>query len=102
MMAFWIILTGALVAVSCGLLGCFLILRRMSMVGDAISHAVLPGIVISFLLSGSRETIPMLLGAGMTGLLATLIIEYFHRKRSCKQMPLSVSPLPFYSLSEWY
>lgn len=67
-------------AVSCGLLGCFLILRRMSMVGDAISHAVLPGIVISFLLSGSRETIPMLLGAGMTGLLATLIIEYFHRK----------------------
>jgi manganese/zinc/iron transport system permease protein len=52
----------------------------MSMVGDAISHAVLPGIVISFLLSGSRETIPMLLGAGMTGLLATLIIEYFHRK----------------------
>ena len=80
MIAFWIILTGALVAVSCGLLGCFLILRRMSMVGDAISHAVLPGIVISFLLSGSRETIPMLLGAGMTGLLATLIIEYFHRK----------------------
>lgn len=80
MIAFWIILTGALVAVSCGLLGCFLILRRMSMVGDAISHAVLPGIVISFLLSGSRETIPMLLGAGMTGLLATLMIEYFHRK----------------------
>ncbi len=80
MIAFWIILTGALVAVTCGLLGCFLILRKMSMVGDAISHAVLPGIVIAFLLSGSRETLPMLLGAGATGLLATFLIEYFHRK----------------------
>lgn len=80
MIAFWIILTGALVAITCGLLGCFLILRKMSMVGDAISHAVLPGIVIAFLLSGSRETLPMLLGAGATGLLATFIIEYFHRR----------------------
>ncbi len=80
MIAFWIILTGSLVAVTCGLLGCFLILRKMSMVGDAISHAVLPGIVIAFLFSGSRETLPMLLGAGATGLLATFLIEYFHRR----------------------
>lgn len=80
MIAFWIILTGSLVAVTCGLLGCFLILRKMSMVGDAISHAVLPGIVIAFLLSGSREALPMLLGAGATGLLATFLIEYFHRR----------------------
>ncbi|MGO3109521.1 MAG: metal ABC transporter permease [Sphingobacterium sp.] len=80
MIAFWIILTGALVAISCGLLGSFLILRKMSMVGDAISHAVLPGIVIAFLWSGSRDTLPMLLGAGATGLLATFIIEYLHRK----------------------
>ncbi|MGK6352420.1 metal ABC transporter permease [Parapedobacter sp. DT-150] len=80
MIAFWIILTGTLVAVTCGLLGCFLILRKMSMVGDAISHAVLPGIVIAFLLSGSRDTLPMLLGAGATGMLATFLIEYFHRR----------------------
>lgn len=80
MVDFWIILTGALVAVTCGLLGCFLILRRMSMVGDAISHAVLPGIVIAFLWSGSRDTLPMILGAGATGLLATFFIEYLHRK----------------------
>ncbi|AIM39111.1 iron ABC transporter [Sphingobacterium sp. ML3W] len=80
MIAFWIILTGALVAISCGLLGSFLVLRKMSMVGDAISHAVLPGIVIAFLWSGSRDTLPMLLGAGATGLLATFIIEYLHRK----------------------
>jgi len=80
MISFWIILTGSLVAVSCGLLGCFLILRKMSMVGDAISHAVLPGIVIAFLISGSRQPLPMLLGAGATGLLTTFLIEYFHRR----------------------
>lgn len=80
MIAFWIILTGALVAVSCGLLGSFLVLRKMSMVGDAISHAVLPGIVIAFLWSDSRDTPAMLLGAAATGLLATFFIEFLHRR----------------------
>ncbi len=78
--AFWIILTGTLVAICCGLLGCYLILRQMAMVGDAISHAVLPGIVIAFMISGSRESIPMLIGAGLLGIVTTLLIEYFHRK----------------------
>jgi len=78
--AFWIILAGSIVAISCGLLGCFLILRRMAMVGDAISHAVLPGIVISFLLSGSRDTMTMFLGAGVIGIFTTFLIEFFHKK----------------------
>ena len=60
--AFWIILTGSLVATTSGLLGCFLVLRKMALVGDAISHAVLPGIAIAFLISGSRSSVPMLLG----------------------------------------
>lgn len=80
MEAFWIILTGSLVAITCGLLGCFLILRQMVMVGDAISHAVLPGIVIAFLLSESRETLPMLIGAAALGVVTTLLIELFYRK----------------------
>ena len=78
--SFWIILTGSIVAISCGLLGCFLILRKMAMVGDAISHAVLPGIVISFLLSGSRDTMTMFIGAGIIGILTTFLIEFFHKK----------------------
>ncbi|MBW7467383.1 manganese/zinc/iron transport system permease protein [Pontibacter aydingkolensis] len=79
MNAFWIILTGSLVASCCSLLGCYLILRRMAMVGDAISHAVLPGIVIAFLLTGSRDSVPMLIGAGLLGVLTTFLIEFFHR-----------------------
>ncbi len=78
--AFWIIITGALVASSCALLGCFLVLRKMSMIGDAISHAVLPGIVIAFLISGSRSSLPMLIGAALVGVLTTFLIEFISKK----------------------
>ena len=77
---FYIILTASLVASSCALLGCFLILRRMAMVGDAISHAVLPGIVLAFLFSGSRDSVTMLIGAGLIGIFTTFLIEFFHKK----------------------
>lgn len=76
----YIILTATLVSASCALLGSFLILRKMAMVGDAISHAVLPGIVIAFLLSGSRDSVTMLLGAGIIGIFTTFLIEFFHKK----------------------
>lgn len=78
--AFIIILTGTLVAVCCGLLGCFLILRNLAMMGDAISHAVLPGIVITYLISGSRDSLTMLIGAGAVGIFTSFLIEYFTRK----------------------
>lgn len=78
--SFWIILTGALVASSCALLGCFLVLRKMSMIGDAISHAVLPGIVIAFLISGSRSSLPMLIGAALVGVFTTFLIEFISKK----------------------
>ena len=80
MNAFWIILTGSLVASSAGLLGCYLILRKMSMIGDAISHAVLPGIFIAFLLSGSLSSLPMLVGASIFGVFCTVFIEFLHQK----------------------
>ncbi len=76
----WIIVvTGFLAAASCSLLGVFLVLRRMSLVADAISHAVLPGIVIAFLISNSRASLPVLIGAGSFGMLATFLIEWLHR-----------------------
>src|SRR5680860_839127 len=73
--AFLIILTGALISVSCGLLGIFLMLRKMALIGDAISHAVLPGIVLAFLISGSREGFALIIGAGLLGVIATIVIE---------------------------
>lgn len=79
MNAFWIILTGALVAGSAGLIGSFLVLRRMAMLGDAISHAVLPGIVLAFLITGSRTMPFMVVGAGLVGLLTTFLVQALQR-----------------------
>ena len=78
--AFWIILTGSLVAVTSGLLGCYLILRKMAMVGDAISHSVLPGIVIAYLISGSRDSTVMLIAASITGVFTTFMIEFLNKQ----------------------
>jgi manganese/zinc/iron transport system permease protein len=80
MEALYIILTASVIAVSCSLLGSFLILRKMAMVGDAISHSVLPGIVIAFLISGSRDNVAMLIGAAAVGVLTTVMIEVLHKK----------------------
>jgi manganese/zinc/iron transport system permease protein len=74
---FWIILIGALVGGSCSILGCFLVLRKMSMIGDAISHSVLPGIVIAFLISGSRDSLIMMFGAAAIGLVTVFLIQMF-------------------------
>lgn len=78
--AFWIILTGSLTASTCGLLGCFLVLRRLSLIGDAISHAILPGIFAAYWLAGSRASVYMLMGAASFGLLCTYLIEWLHKK----------------------
>ncbi|HVK38034.1 MAG TPA: metal ABC transporter permease [Candidatus Kapabacteria bacterium] len=83
--AFWIMLTGALAAGACALVGCFLVLRKMSMLGDAISHAVLPGIALAFLFSGGRETVPMLIGAGVLGVVTAFAIESLHRAGKLQQ-----------------
>lgn len=57
----------------------------MAMLGDAISHAVLPGIAIAFLFSGSRAPLPMLAGAGALGVLTTFLIETLHRRGKLQQ-----------------
>lgn len=74
---FWIILVGALVASSCSVLGCFLIVRKMTLIGDAISHSVLPGIVLAFLITGTRDSVPMMIGAAALGLLTVFLIQLF-------------------------
>ena len=81
----WIALMGFLVTACCGLVGNYLILRKMSLMGDAISHSVLPGIVIAFLVSGRRDSLVMMLGAMAAGVLATVFIEFIHQRSRLKE-----------------
>lgn len=74
-----VVLTGAATNVACALVGCFLVLRRMSMMGDALAHAVLPGLVIAFLLSGSTSILPLFAGAVACGLLTTFLTQTLHQ-----------------------
>lgn len=71
-----IVTVGVLAAVACALPGCFLFLRQMSMMGDAISHAVLPGLAIAFLVTGSRTSLAMFLGAAGVGVLTALFTQW--------------------------
>ncbi len=65
----------AVCSVSCALLGCFLLLKRMSMLGDAIGHGVLPGIAVAFILTGQLTSLATLLGAMVFGVLTALLAE---------------------------
>ena len=73
------ILIGTLAAIACALPGNFLILRRQALIGDAISHVVLPGIVVAFLVTGVVSAIPMLIGAASAAVLAVILIETIKR-----------------------
>lgn len=66
---------GALVNVACAIVGCYLVLRRMSLMGDALSHAVLPGLVVAFLFSGSMNIVPLFVGAVGVGLLTAFLTQ---------------------------
>lgn len=74
-----VLAAGVLTAIACAVLGCFLVLRRMSLLGDAISHAVLPGIVAAFLLTHSLQALPVFIGAALVGVLTALLTEIVHR-----------------------
>ena len=73
------LLAAILACGTCGLLGSFLVLRRDSLLGDALSHAVLPGIIAGFALTGARAGLPMLLGALAAALLAVVAISLVRR-----------------------
>jgi len=69
------LLASLFAALSCALLGSFLVLRRQSLMGDAISHAVLPGIVVAFLISGANAQFSVFIGAAIAGILSSALIE---------------------------
>lgn len=81
----WIIIVGSLVGISCAITGSLLVLRRMAMIGDAISHTVLFGIVSAFLLTASRAPLVMLIGAVAVGLLTVALISFLNKSAQLQE-----------------
>jgi len=74
----YVTMTGMFIVLSCGWVGAYLILRRLALVGDAISHSVLPGLVIALLIAGKVTSSAMFLGALVAGVATTALIEFLH------------------------
>lgn len=74
----------AILGALCGVLGCFAVLRKQSLLGDAISHASLPGIAIAFLLTGEKNNVVLLIGALLSGIVGVLLMKQVVRKTYLK------------------
>ena len=74
-----------LLAISSALVGCFTFLKKKALVGDAVAHAVLPGICLSFLISGTKNPIYLIIGAFITGWLSLILIDVITRKSKIKE-----------------
>ena len=73
-----------MVGLMCGALGCFIVLRNMSMFGDALSHAILPGIVVAFIIAGGYTALGFFLGSVGAGLLTALLITWIQQRVATK------------------
>ncbi|CAA9447387.1 MAG: Mn-Zn_transporter_SitC [uncultured Rubrobacteraceae bacterium] len=84
-------LGAAILGVVGGTLGCFAILRRQGLFGDALAHATLPGVCVAFILSGAKTPIVLMSGAALTaGLGALLILTIVHRTRIKQDAALGI------------
>jgi ABC-type Mn2+/Zn2+ transport system permease subunit/Mn-dependent DtxR family transcriptional regulator len=77
------LLASSLVGIMCGILGCFIVLRNMSLVGDALAHAILPGVVVAFLLVG-YSTLAFFTGSVLAGLLTAVGITWIQHRVNTK------------------
>ncbi|KAB2333605.1 metal ABC transporter permease [Bacillus mesophilum] len=72
----WVLLATMLLGIASGVLGSIALLRKQSLIGDAVAHAALPGICIAFMLTGEKSLLALLIGATITGLLAAYCIQF--------------------------
>ncbi len=76
----WAIATAAVVSAGCAVVGSLLVVRRLSLLGDAISHAVLPGIVVAVLLGGRPGDLSVLVGATVAALVTVGLTRFFQQQ----------------------
>ncbi|WP_430467031.1 metal ABC transporter permease [Winogradskyella ouciana] len=82
---FEIQLIASLVAVACAIPGTFLVLRKMAMISDAISHSILPGIVIGFFITHDLNSPLLILLAALTGIITVILVEYIQKTGLVKE-----------------
>jgi ABC-type Mn2+/Zn2+ transport system permease subunit/Mn-dependent DtxR family transcriptional regulator len=74
-----------LLGITCGLLGSFIVVRKMALVGDALSHAVLPGVAMGFLWSQTKDPLAIFIGATIAGLIGTAMVSLIKQTTKLKE-----------------
>jgi ABC-type Mn2+/Zn2+ transport system permease subunit/Mn-dependent DtxR family transcriptional regulator/Fe2+ transport system protein FeoA len=77
------LLASSMVGIMCGVLGCFIVLRNMSLIGDALSHAILPGVVFGFMIAG-YSVLGFFVGSVIAGLLSAVAITWIQQNVKTK------------------
>lgn len=83
--AFWVLCGTTLLGIISGVIGSFAYLRKRGLMGDVLAHAALPGICLAFMITGSKHSLTFLIGAAITGLIASLIINALVRYSRIKE-----------------
>jgi len=78
------LVASSMVGTMCGVLGCFIVLRNMALIGDALSHAILPGVVVAFVVIGQYNTLGFFAGAVIAGLLTAIGITWIQQNVKTK------------------
>src|SRR5688500_20174579 len=81
--AFRALIASTMVGLTCGALGAFIVLRNMSLIGDALSHAILPGVVVAFVILG-YNTLGFFFGSVAAGLLSAVIFTWIQHNVKTK------------------
>ncbi|NEM97866.1 metal ABC transporter permease [Pontibacter burrus] len=81
----YVTLGSVLLAASSAVVGCFTLLRKRALVGDAVAHSVLPGVCLAFILSGTKNPLILLVGAFVTGWLSLVSIDYITARSRIKE-----------------
>ncbi|MDQ8202333.1 metal ABC transporter permease [Pelagicoccus sp. SDUM812003] len=79
------LLGSVFLGVSCGLLGSFIVVRKLALFGDALSHAVLPGVAVGYLMAGEKDPVAIFIGATVAGVLGTVLVNLIKRTTHIKE-----------------
>ena len=81
----YVVLGTVLIGISSAIVGCFTFLKKKALVGDAVSHSVLPGICLAFMIAGNKNPLILIIGAFATGWLSLVAIDFITARSKIKK-----------------
>jgi manganese/zinc/iron transport system permease protein len=81
----YVVLGSVLLSISSAIVGCFTFLKKKALIGDVVSHSVLPGVCLSFIISGTKNPLFLIIGAFISGWMSIVLLDYIVRHSKIKE-----------------